>query len=50
MIAFLRDALAEEALSTLGSEVIAAAERVERRETDPYTASEELIAAFRATR
>jgi LAO/AO transport system kinase len=50
MLSFLRDALAEEALAELGDEVEAAAGRIARRETDPYTASEELIGKFRAGR
>jgi len=48
MLAFLRDALTEEAASVLGADIEAAAERISRRETDPYTASEELVARFRA--
>lgn len=48
MLTFLRDALAEEAVAELGAEIEAAAARVARLETDPYTASEELIAKFRA--
>ncbi|GMV12693.1 MAG: methylmalonyl Co-A mutase-associated GTPase MeaB [Polyangiaceae bacterium] len=48
MLAFLREALTEEATRELGAEVERAAERVQRKETDPYTASEELIAEFRA--
>lgn len=48
MLSFLRDTLAEEALAELGAEVEEAAGRIARRETDPYTASEQLIAKFRA--
>lgn len=48
MLTFLRDALAEEAAAELGAEIEAAAQAVARLETDPYTASEELIAKFRA--
>ncbi len=48
MLTFLRDALAEEAAAELGAEIEAAAQAVARLETDPYTASEQLIAKFRA--
>lgn len=48
MLGFLRDALAEEALSTLGAEIENEIDRVERRETDPYSACDALIARFRA--
>ena len=48
MRAFLRDSLADEAIRELGAEIEIAAERVARRETDPYTACEELVAKFRA--
>lgn len=44
----LRDALVVEALASLGTAVEEAAEAVARRELDPYTASEKLIAQFRA--
>jgi len=44
----LRDALVAEALVSLGAEVEEAAQAVARREVDPYTASERLIARFRA--
>jgi len=39
MVAFLRDALVEEAAAELGSAIDDAARRVEARETDPYTAA-----------
>jgi LAO/AO transport system kinase len=48
MFGFLRDALAEEALSELGEAIGEAAGRVEAREIDPYTACDDLIARFRA--
>jgi len=48
MRAFLRDALADEAIKELGPEIEAAAERVARREIDPYTACDELVSRFRA--
>lgn len=44
----LRDVLVTEALASLGTAVEEAAEAVARRELDPYTASERLIAEFRA--
>ena len=47
LIAFLRDALAEEVLSALGAQVDEMARRVDAREIDPYTASEQLIEQFR---
>jgi LAO/AO transport system kinase len=48
-VMFLRDALADEVLASLGAEVTETAERLERREIDPYTAAGELIARFRGT-
>lgn len=48
MLAFLREELTEVASAELGAELEEAARRVEARETDPYSASEELIARFRA--
>jgi len=45
---FLRDALTEAALEELGDEVDRALERVTARETDPYSACDELIARFRS--
>jgi LAO/AO transport system kinase len=50
VLAFLRDALAEEVTTELGAEVEQAALRIRRRETDPYSESEELIAKFRVRR
>ena len=50
MLAFLRDTLAAEALESLGDEIARAARRVEARELDPYSACDELVARFRATR
>jgi LAO/AO transport system kinase len=44
---FLRETLVDEATSALGQRIEEAANRVFRREVDPYTASEELVAAFR---
>jgi LAO/AO transport system kinase len=44
---FLREALVEEAAAALGARIDEAAARVQRREVDPYTASEALVAAFR---
>lgn len=44
---FLRETLVEEATAALGDRIDEAAARVLRREVDPYTASEELVAAFR---
>jgi LAO/AO transport system kinase len=46
--ASLREALVEAATATLGAAIDEAADAVHRRELDPYTASERLIAAFRA--
>jgi len=43
----LRDALAREAVDALSDEVATLAERVERREIDPYTACEALIEKFK---
>jgi LAO/AO transport system kinase len=43
----LRDALIEEALRALGPEMERMEEAVARREIDPYTAAERLVAAFR---
>lgn len=45
---FLREALVEAAVASLGERLDEAASRVLRRELDPYTASEQLVAAFRA--
>ena len=39
---------AEDASAERGAEVEEAARQIQRRETDPYTASEQLIARFRA--
>jgi len=47
MIAFLRDALAEEALDTLGDAITDAAREVEARRLDPYAACDALIERFR---
>ncbi len=47
MHAHLRDALIDEALRTLGGELDAAVAAVGRRELDPYSAAERLVAAFR---
>ena len=44
---FLREALVDEATAALGARIDEAAARVLRREIDPYSASEELVAAFR---
>jgi LAO/AO transport system kinase len=46
----LRDALIEAAIGGLGGAIEDAIEAVQRREVDPYTASEELVARFRAGR
>jgi len=43
----LRDTLIDEAVRVLGGEIDRAAGEVERREQDPYTAAERLVAAFR---
>jgi LAO/AO transport system kinase len=43
----LRDALIDEAIRVLGGEIDGAAAEVTRREQDPYTAAERLVAAFR---
>ena len=48
MRVLLRDALAEEALADLGDVIDETAERVERREIDPYTACDDLVARFRS--
>jgi LAO/AO transport system kinase len=42
----LREALAEAALAALGPALDEAAQAVARREVDPYTAAERLVAAF----
>jgi LAO/AO transport system kinase len=47
LIAFLRDALAAEAISALGDAVDEAARKVENREVDPYSACAQLIERFR---
>ncbi|MFT3771986.1 MAG: methylmalonyl Co-A mutase-associated GTPase MeaB [Minicystis sp.] len=44
----LRDALIDEAMRVLGGEIDGAAAAVARREADPYSAAERLVAAFRA--
>jgi LAO/AO transport system kinase len=43
----LREALIDAALEELGGELDAAAHAVARRETDPYSAAERLVASFR---
>jgi LAO/AO transport system kinase len=43
----LREALIEEALRALGDRLSAAAAAVDRREIDPYSAAEQLVADFR---
>jgi LAO/AO transport system kinase len=43
----LRDALIDEALRVLGGDVDRAASDVARRAIDPYSAAEQLVAAFR---
>ena len=48
LTASLREALVEAATEALGPAIDEAAAAVHRRELDPYTASERLIAAFRA--
>jgi LAO/AO transport system kinase len=47
LVAFLRDALAAEAVAALGDAVDEAARRVEDRKIDPYTACQQLIERFR---
>jgi LAO/AO transport system kinase len=47
MATHLRDALIDEALRTLGGELDDAVAAVGRRELDPYSAAERLVAAFR---
>jgi LAO/AO transport system kinase len=47
LVAFLRDALAAEAIAALGDAVDEAARRVEDRKIDPYTACQQLIERFR---
>ncbi len=47
MRAHLRDALVDEALRALGGRLDAAVEAVGRREMDPYSAAEQLVAEFR---
>ncbi len=46
----LRDALTDAAMTALGGEIDQAIEAVDRREIDPYSASERLVEAFRAGR
>ncbi len=48
MRAQLRDSLIDAALSTLGAQIDAAVQAVERQEIDPYTASEKLVEQFRS--
>jgi LAO/AO transport system kinase len=43
----LREALIDAALSELGPDLFAAAQAVARREADPYSAAEDLVAKFR---
>jgi LAO/AO transport system kinase len=50
LVAFLRDALAEAALETLGDAIREAASKVEARQIDPYSACEALVERFRRTR
>ena len=50
MYGLLRETLVETAVAELGPMLDAAAGRVARREVDPYTASEQLVEAFRAGR
>ena len=47
LVAFLRDVLAEQAVSALGPAISEAAERIASRQIDPYAACDELIARFR---
>jgi LAO/AO transport system kinase len=47
LLGFLRDALVEQALAELEDAIGEAAGRVEKREVDPYTAADELVARFR---
>ena len=48
LLSFLRDVMVESAVSALGDRLQRAADRVAAREVDPYTAAEELLAAFRS--
>jgi LAO/AO transport system kinase len=48
MDAHLRDALAQAALASLSGEIERAVDAVDRREIDPYSAAEQLVAAFRS--
>jgi LAO/AO transport system kinase len=48
MDAHLRDALSQAALAALAGEIERAVDAVDRREIDPYTAAEQLVAAFRS--
>ena len=50
MRTLLRDALTDAALATLGDRIDVAAHDVASRAIDPYTAAEQLVAAFRAGR
>jgi len=47
LVAFLRDVLAEQAVSALGPAIAEAAARIAAQEIDPYAACDELIARFR---
>ena len=47
MDAHLRDALSQAALGSLAGEIERAVDAVDRREIDPYSAAEQLVAAFR---
>jgi hypothetical protein len=44
----LREALIEAAVHDLGEQLDAAVQRVDARDLDPYTATERLVATFRA--
>ena len=48
MDSHLRDALSQAALASLAGEIERAVEAVDRREIDPYSAAEQLVAAFRS--
>ena len=48
MDAHLRDALSQAALGALAGEIERAVDAVDRREIDPYSAAEQLVAAFRS--
>ena len=50
LLSFLRDVIADAVIAGAAARIDELALRVERRELDPYAASDELLAAFDASR